>query len=272
MKKMNMDAYVANLFLAGLLLSLAGPARAEPAAPIPEGLVPTNAHVTGVYVRKSGVNGQFAELARRQFEEAKTACPAYFHKQARVISGRVEDAGKWEGHEFITASQSAEYVNSYHMTSAVPGDMCSFRVDMARLVTIKTISGSRTYIVDYDAVKRVGKGQYVTGQRLFTSSNPDQIIADPHVGYVDTGKRDKVAGIPCRVMESRLLKNNVTESCVADWNLPKYAARITLRVKSTTKGNPPAVIEGQADELIPNAEIDTTVFQVPKGIIVRDLP
>ncbi len=255
--------------MAMLALGAATVAVAGSIAPLPEGVKPRGT-TEGVYAHASGVDHLAREMATRMFAVAQAQCMALQHREARLISGRLADAGKWQADSYYTPTQSAAYTVSTQIAPVSGADRCDFHEVILHTVQIASFDGKRTRLIAYRPDKGGATSRYVAGQRLFTNLNPDRLNAGGPGDFSPTGSHDNIAGFPCRVMRASL-GPSTQEICVIDSvRVPDYVRQMQLKLSLVLAGRPRG--DAQVDVLLPDAQIDLGVFALPDRIRVQEQP
>ncbi len=283
--------------IAGLALGAAalavGPATASPeavpatergaaetpfSAPLPDRRPSGRAYVEGVYLRKSGVTPLHRD-AKLRFEAARQLCPKLHGRPARLISGRIEDAGTFYGYEYL-GPKYAEYLYIHELTPLDP-KACELRVRLKKIVTLMSKVGGRWEIATY-AQNDNQPGD--VNERI-----EDVLLDEFNAGYLParrkyaaawvarlqpTGKEEQpFPFVRCRVV---LIPSGITpawlnQGCITDsTELPPYARPMVLRALSRSPDNPAHKFEVKADKLVPSARIDVAVFDLPKDLPLKE--
>ncbi|MEO1767800.1 hypothetical protein [Thiobacter aerophilum] len=255
--------------MALLAAGIAPWAAAGTIAPLPEGVKPRGT-TTGVYAHATGVDHLAREMAAQMFATAQAQCPALKHREARLISGSLADAGKWQADAYYTATQSASYTVSTQIAPVSGHDLCDFHEVTLHTVAIASFDGKRTRRISYRPDKASATSLTVPGRRLFTHLNPDKLNGGGMGDFTPTGGREEIAGFPCRVMRASL-GPSTQEICVIDSvRVPDYVRQMQLKLSVTLSGRPRG--DAQVDVLIPDADIDRGVFALPDGVRVEEKP
>jgi hypothetical protein len=249
-----------NGMLAAIGLGALIPAAAGTSVPLPEEVKPRGT-TEGVYAHASGVDHLARDMAVQMFAAAQAQCAALQHREARIVSGRLEDAGKWQEDSYYTANQSAAYTVSTQIAPVSGRDMCDFHEVILHTMQIASFDGKRTRLIAYRPEKGGATSRYVAGRRLFTNLNPDKLNAGGAGDFSPTGGHDNIAGFPCRVMRASL-GPSTQEICVIDSvRAPSYVRQMQLKLSLTLAGRPQG--DAQVDQLVPDAWIDLGVFELP---------
>lgn len=267
-----MKSWIKRSVAGGMALLAAGTAPMAAAgtiAPLPEGTQPRGT-TAGVYAHATGVDHLAREMAAQMFAVAQTQCRTLQHREARLVSGRLEDAGKWQADSYYTPTRSATYTVSTVIMPVSGHDPCDFHEVVLHTVQIASFDGRRTRLIAYRPDKGSATSRYVVGRRLFTHLNPDKLNGGGMGDFSPTGGHDNIAGFPCRVMRAKL-GPSTQEICVIDSvRVPDFVRQMQLKLSLTLAGRPQG--EAQVDVLVPEAEVDLGVFALPEGVRLQEKP
>ncbi|MEO1767799.1 hypothetical protein [Thiobacter aerophilum] len=249
------------------------PSEAPVTVPLPDDRAPSGAHVSGVFVRKTGTTPLHAD-ARIRFEAASMICPKFRGRAARLTRGRLEDAGTFYGYEYIGPT----YVEYLYLHELVPLDAnaCDFQVRLKKIVTAIRRVGDQWEITTYaKSDNRPGDVNDRHENALLDLMSPGYLPARRkfHPGWrdflQDTGSEaEPFPFVHCRVMG---WPGEMASACITDSpRLPAFARPMSLRVSSPSPDSPAHAFEGRVETLVSVARIDRAVFDPPRDLPVKD--
>lgn len=151
------------------------------------------------------------------------------------------------------------------------------RVRVHQSVKIRKLLADRTVDIEFDLQRK--KGTRYEG-RLGTVSDFREAFGLAANRFVAKAEQisgvDQILGLPCSLVKTQIAEDNrTTEVCIAmadDERVPKVMQGRVLSFSSTWTPKDLATrnSRGKATQLVPNGLIDTGVFDVPEGIVIKE--
>jgi hypothetical protein len=260
--------------------ALAGDAMVPVPVPSGYGVQPTHSSMPVVYTESSG---EYQKVVDRKIIEAQ--CDAMRQMGATDKTPVFEDGDgkplKTQSRRFGNDRHWAIYsVLHRYVCDRPPGRAssstealcdCTYRVKPHYTAQIKNRLDGQIEIIDIDIATQIAR------RRVMPDHSVPNLERD--AAYVlklapQVVGKDVVAGIPCVVRRQSMGGKNYMEICVSED--PEKHLPPDLRFRTLSEYMPTADGKGmyrwsKADKVVINAIVDSGVFRMPEGLIVKDL-
>jgi len=266
------------------LLSLPGiavPAGVKVSLPAEYGLEPSGVMRDAAYVESEGetTNAFDRTTIEAQCELARSLGTTDRHP---VFEPGYDKPLKTENHLFIRGLHRASYrtLHAYRCDrEPTPGESstdyacgCTYRVLPLRTAHIHESGSVRYEILRIDLTRRTARRESGPSQALPPDASRELGVIKSYAPEVVA--EEVVAGIPCVVRRHRSSKTAWTDLCIAEDDAATLPPELRMRALSevtSSKVGESSHAWTKAVRVVPSARVDSTVFQLPEGVVTKDI-